>query len=60
LNRSLREQDLAGRFGGEEFLIILPETNIDGAVILAERIREEILNTEHRWGDPGIDSTHGH
>ncbi len=46
LNRSLREQDSAGRFGGEEFLILVPETDIDGAVILAERIREEIFNTE--------------
>jgi len=42
LNQSLREQDSAGRFGGEEFIILLPETDIAGASILAERIRKTI------------------
>jgi diguanylate cyclase (GGDEF)-like protein len=37
--RSLREQDIAGRVGGEEFLVILPETTIDGAMQLAVRVR---------------------
>lgn len=40
--QSLREQDIAGRIGGEEFLIILPETTIDGAFQLAVRIRKNI------------------
>ncbi len=39
LARTLREQDIAGRVGGEEFLVVLPETALDGAVPLAERIR---------------------
>lgn len=42
--QSLREQDIAGRIGGEEFLIILPETNIDGAFQLAVRIRKNVEN----------------
>lgn len=42
LVNSLRQQDVAGRFGGEEFTIILPETTLSGARILAERIRESI------------------
>lgn len=46
INHSLREQDIPGRVGGEEFLIILPETNIDGAFRLANRIRERLQNTE--------------
>ena len=46
LNQSLREQDSAGRFGGEEFIVLLPETNIEGAFILAERIRKTIFNTK--------------
>jgi diguanylate cyclase (GGDEF)-like protein len=46
INHSLREQDIPGRVGGEEFLIILPETSIDGAFRLANRIRERIQNTE--------------
>jgi diguanylate cyclase (GGDEF)-like protein len=46
MNHSLREQDISGRVGGEEFLIILPETSIDGAFRLANRIRERIQKTE--------------
>jgi diguanylate cyclase (GGDEF)-like protein len=40
--RSLRDQDIAGRVGGEEFLIILPETAIEGAFQLAVRIRQSV------------------
>jgi len=46
LNRALREQDICGRIGGEEFLVILPETVLEGAVNLANRIREQIEKTE--------------
>jgi diguanylate cyclase (GGDEF)-like protein len=38
----VRESDMAGRIGGEEFAIILPETNASEAYLLAERIREEV------------------
>lgn len=38
----LRASDLAGRYGGEEFIVILPETGGEGAATLAERIREAI------------------
>ena len=37
----LRKTDLAFRFGGEEFTAILPETEGEAAVVLAERIRKE-------------------
>jgi diguanylate cyclase (GGDEF)-like protein len=46
ITTNLREQDIAGRFGGEEFLIILPETKIEGATILADKIREKIEKSE--------------
>ena len=39
---TLREQDIAGRIGGEEFLVILPETMIDGALQLAVRMRKNV------------------
>ncbi|MCD6185778.1 MAG: GGDEF domain-containing protein, partial [Deltaproteobacteria bacterium] len=34
--------DWIGRYGGEEFLVVLPETDIDGACFLAERLRKII------------------
>lgn len=39
---SLRENDIAGRYGGEEFGIILPNTPEAGAMIVADRIRASI------------------
>jgi diguanylate cyclase (GGDEF)-like protein len=41
----LRKTDCAGRWGGEEFLLSLPETDITEAEILADRIREKIEET---------------
>ncbi|MGB5867808.1 MAG: transporter substrate-binding domain-containing protein [Arcobacteraceae bacterium] len=37
-----RESDVVGRWGGEEFLIICPHTNIEGLKTIAEKIRKEI------------------
>ena len=42
LKQSIRSVDILGRWGGEEFLIICPETNINKAEILAEKIRKTI------------------
>jgi diguanylate cyclase (GGDEF)-like protein len=39
---SARETDVAARFGGDEFSVILPDTGRDGAVSVAERIRDRI------------------
>jgi diguanylate cyclase (GGDEF)-like protein len=39
LEETLRESDLSGRWGGEEFLLLLPGTDSPGAMLLAERIR---------------------
>lgn len=38
----LRAEDIAGRSGGEEFTVILPDTDISGATIVAERIRRGV------------------
>jgi two-component system, cell cycle response regulator len=37
--RALRSRDCAGRFGGDEFVVVLPETGVDGAARFAERAR---------------------
>jgi diguanylate cyclase (GGDEF)-like protein len=42
LSASLREQDAASRWGGEEFLVLLPETSMIGAIDAAERMRRMI------------------
>jgi diguanylate cyclase (GGDEF)-like protein len=42
IRRSVRESDLACRFGGEEFAVILPETDRLGAFAVAERVRRAI------------------
>jgi diguanylate cyclase (GGDEF)-like protein len=42
LQSVLREADLAGRIGGEEFIIMLPETDLSGARPFAERLRKTI------------------
>jgi len=42
LRRNAREADIVARFGGEEFLVVLAETDLEGARQLAERIRADI------------------
>ncbi len=45
LKSSLREIDLIGRMGGDEFAVLLPDTLLEDAVALAERARQAIANT---------------
>lgn len=46
LRRCVKGQDFTARFGGEEFSVILPHTNKDGAKVIAELIRRAISSTE--------------
>ena len=41
---NIRNVDIAGRYGGEEFVILLPDTNTEGAYVVAERIRSAVEN----------------
>ncbi|HOJ12729.1 MAG TPA: GGDEF domain-containing protein, partial [Clostridiales bacterium] len=52
-----REQDILSRWGGEEFLILLSDTNHDGANILAERIRKKLENESIQYGDISLKIT---
>ena len=42
IQQTIRKIDIASRYGGEEFTVILPETNITDAKVIAERIRKNI------------------
>lgn len=46
LRAEARVADLICRFGGEEFALILPNTNLEGALVMAERIRSRIAQRE--------------
>ncbi|GGH65047.1 hypothetical protein GCM10010975_32440 [Comamonas phosphati] len=45
LRARLRAQDLVGRYGGEEFMLLLPDTTLAGAAALAETLREAMEQT---------------
>jgi diguanylate cyclase (GGDEF)-like protein len=42
LASSVRFSDAVGRYGGEEFLFLLPETELSGAVVVAEKVRSQV------------------
>jgi two-component system, cell cycle response regulator len=51
--RSVRLEDMVGRWGGEEFLVVLPNTGADGAGELAERLRRVVADEPCQLGDGG-------
>jgi diguanylate cyclase (GGDEF)-like protein len=42
LRKIVRETDVVGRYGGDEFVVVLPETPLNGALVIAERIRRKV------------------
>jgi diguanylate cyclase (GGDEF)-like protein len=51
LTSSVRTVDFLGRIGGEEFMVIAPETDMEGAIVLAERIRTTVESCEFNYKD---------
>lgn len=51
-----RPNDLAARYGGEEIVVLLPDTSLEGALTVAERIRQAIQSLEihHSGNTPGF------
>ncbi len=43
---TVRKQDTVTRWGGEEFLLLLPQTDLEGGIVLAEKIRKKVYSTE--------------
>ncbi len=54
IRESIREIDIAGRYGGEEFCVVLPDTDLEGARLVAERIRRSAQDTLIRAYDASI------
>ncbi|MFW6341961.1 MAG: diguanylate cyclase [Halothiobacillaceae bacterium] len=49
LAKLVREVDMVARFGGEEFVMLLPKTSLEHALPVVDRMREEIANTPFRF-----------
>jgi diguanylate cyclase (GGDEF)-like protein len=57
LRNSSRESDVLGRYGGEEFVALLPETNASQALLKAERIRKEIASHPFQLNHSAVEVT---
>jgi len=53
LTDTLKGRDVVARFGGEEFVVVLPNTPLDGAMRVADVIRQSIANKELKRKDTG-------
>ncbi len=50
LKASVRKDDLFARFGGEEFAIVMPETERQDALVVAEHIRKQVETHPFKYG----------
>lgn len=57
LKDAVRKEELLARYGGEEFALVLPETPLDGAVLMAERLREIVAAHPFRFEDKAFSIT---
>lgn len=55
--QSCRQSDIACRYGGEEFVVILPETEGDSAMVFAERLRRRVEESDFRIGSSSVPIT---
>ncbi|MFW6147921.1 MAG: diguanylate cyclase [Thermodesulfobacteriota bacterium] len=55
LNKAVRGTDIVARYGGDEFVLLLPETELDKASMLMERIARTLENHSFMWGGRAVD-----
>ncbi|MGO4333203.1 GGDEF domain-containing protein [Cupriavidus sp. 2TAF22] len=59
VGRALRYTDYLGRFGGEEFVVLLPRTGMEAALAMAERVRQAVEQQSAIAGQPGCTASLG-
>ena len=59
LSGTLRASDFAGRHGGEEFIVLLPDTDLDGAMVAAEKLRRAIAEIDVDGVDRPVSASFG-
>ncbi len=57
ISLTIRKQDLVARWGGDEFLIMLPETDLEGGRVVGEKIRSRIVRTPFVYHEQDIPVT---
>jgi len=57
LRKQIRQCDILCRLGGEEFALILPETDVQGAAVVAEKLRGSIANSQFRFKEQPVPVT---
>lgn len=57
LNQRLRQQDVLARWGGEEFILLLPETTAQGAFVVCEELRQSLMRLLIAYGEHQISVT---
>lgn len=59
IKTSIRNSDFAGRYGGEEFIIVLPNANIEISMQIAKRIQDQILLADYSISDLHVTASMG-
>ena len=57
MKQTLREQDILSRWGGEEFVLLLPETDIDGADRVIDVLRQKIADYNFQYQDSSFSAS---
>jgi diguanylate cyclase len=55
--KQVRAGDLVCRIGGEEFVVVMPETSLDAAVVVADKLREAVAASQFRLKDQPVPVT---